>query len=258
MNMNQTLIFFIATAAVNLFTFSASAQEVLFERNALNFVTQTNRCSEVVAQGSQPPRFIVDENGYLTYSGDGDFGLVFIDQQYRNFQLDLEVSVPSGHFEYANSGIFFRSKDPRRLDHPGLPEEIIQLAKNRTPGFVSNWSSYEVQLLAGTNLGGPSANKTNGAFYGVPEGASQGQQTRSEYKFDPGETYQVRLVVIEQDFKVYMKWAKSADFVLVAAMTNSDPTRSFEPGYVGLQSYYSNGGSVRALRFSKVTIHELR
>ena len=232
-------------------------KEIFFERHHINYVTESSHCFEVTALRSHPPKFFIDKHGYLSYEGDGDFGVVFIDQKFSNFQFDLEVLVPEGDYEYANSGIFFRSKDPRHLDHPGIPMEVVNLAKTRSPGFISNWSSYEVQLLAGSVPGENSLNKSNGAFYDIPVGTQLGSQQCLEYRFHPGETYQVRLVVREQKFEVHMKSAKDKNYLLVSQMTNNDLNRSFRPGYIGLQSYYSNGTSVRAICFSKVSIQEI-
>lgn len=235
----------------------ASESEVYFERNKINYLTHSNQSFQILAFSPDPPRFILDERGYLTYAGEGDFGLLLIDRLFNNFRLDLEIVIPEEPFTYANSGIFFRSKDPRRVDYPEIPATIIELANKRTPGFIANWSSYEVQLLAGAIPDENATSKQNGAFYGVPEGIAAGQQIHQEFRFNPGQTYQVRLEVIEQQFKVSMKWSAQSDYLLVSTMTNQDFMRSFNPGYIGLQSYYSNGNTVKALRFNKIVIQKI-
>jgi hypothetical protein len=111
-----------------------------------------------------------------------------------------------------------------------------------------DWSSYEVQLLAGNVLDG-SIEKGNGAFYGV---GTDVQEVR-EFRFDAGQTYDILLRVVDQRFEVLMKWSEQSDYFLVSKM-ESRGVKSSRPGHIGLQSYYSNGHSVQALLFERISI----
>lgn len=225
-------------------------EQILFQRGLTKYLDQS--FNQVTANQDNPPYFLINEQGHLTYTGDGDFGVLYTKETYKNFLLELRLLVPAPPFQYVNSGIYFRHKDP--LDSSlKLPGEISELALNRTAGFIADWSSYEVQLLAGEIKGDPII-KQNGAFYNIPIG----KQEISEYRLNPGETYDIRLKVLEQSFEVYMKWADQTDYNLVSRLNNADPQKSFESGHIGIQSYYSNDREVKAFLFERISITPLR
>ena len=227
---------------------------VLFEKSQAMDI-HSSFC-EVKSKRVDPPEFYVNEEGLLTYAGDGDFGLLYTKDIFKDFILDLKIKVPTGPFVYANSGIFFRFKDPTKLDDDSIPDHIKEMAMTRSAGFIAEWSGYEVQLLAGAIHGDP-ANKRNGAFYDMPVGKSEGQQELNEYKFNASETYDVRLKVVGQKFEVYMKWGNQQDYTLVSSLLNTNKERSYASGHVGIQSYYSNGTEVKALQFERISILSL-
>ena len=187
--------------ALTTFSFQLiAATDILFERNRVNNILKPT-FDEVIAYTNNPPRFYINHHGFLTYGGsDGDFGVLFTEKEYKDFILDIRILMPSGDFQYANSGVFFRFKDPRVLTHPYLPYEVKQKALNKSRGFVAEWSSYEVQLIAGSINSNTPWNKHNGSFYGVED------QVKHDFNFYPGQFYDVRVEVVGQSFKVFMKW----------------------------------------------------
>jgi Domain of Unknown Function (DUF1080) len=245
----------ILTLFITLFTIQAMAQEIiLFEQDSP--INLPLLFDEVRSHRSDPPGFYVDDENLVTYAGDGDWGLLYTKEKFKNFILDLKIRVPEAPFQYVNSGIFFRCKDPKNMDDPLIPPRVRELALTRTPAFIAEWSSYEIQLLAGVIVGDP-PNKRNGAFYDIPVGQLENQQGLREYKFNAGEVYEIRLKVVDQNFEVFMKWGGQENYVLVSFMKNSNPLRSFEAGHVGIQSYYSNGQDVKAFKFEKMAITPL-
>ena len=211
---------------------------------------------EVTAPTENPPRMALTEEGRLRSVGDkGDFGLIALDEKLKNFIVKVHLKMPDAPYQYANSGLFLGFQDPRDLEAENLPPEIRTMATERTPGFIAVWSGYEVQILSGVIPGEP-ATKTNGSFYDVPEGDEPGTQKRVEYKFDPGQSYEVIVKVIDQKYDVYMKWAGTEDFLLVSTFTNLDEWRGRQ-GLIGFQSYYSNGSSVKAIAYERISLIRL-
>lgn len=231
------------------------AQEfVLYDKDKKSDITKV--FDEVAALRQNPPAFFIDAENFLTYSGDGDFGVLYTKEKYQDFILDLRIRIPSGPFIYVNSGIFFRFKDPKDLNDNSIPLEIKKLAESRTPGFIADWSGYEVQLLAGVIAGDP-LNKRNGAFYGQPIGSNDGQQEVNEFNFEEGQVYDVRLKVVGQKFEVYMKWHNENEYMLVSSFYNINLQKSFNAGHVGIQSYYSDNQKVKAFKFERISIRKL-
>lgn len=224
-------------------------EQILFERGQTHGLDQVFK--QVSAHRSNAPKFIIDEQGFLTYWGDGDFGVLYTKETFQNFLLNVRLVVPSAPFLYVNSGLYFRHKDPQARDL-NLPAEIRELVLKRTAGFIADWSSFEVQLLAGEIQGDP-VTKQNGAFYDVPED----QQKLSSYRFEAGQTYDIRLKVVDQSFEVFMKWQGQNDFVFVSSLVNTNNQKSSNPGHIGIQSYYSNGREVQAFLFERISITPL-
>jgi hypothetical protein len=230
------------------------AYEPLFVRGSSALPAQF---TDLPNRSPNPYRWEI-KDGRLTYSGgEGDFGLLWLRRPLKNFQLRLRLRVPAGDFVYANSGLFLGFEDPREA--PPAPWRAP--FEMRSPGFAAEASGYELQLHAGREHDTLIPGRRNGTFYDDPahraDGAAiRGRQHPSDYRFRAGETYEVVLRAERPRFRVWMKPAAAEGFTLVNEFTNEDPVRGWGP-YLGLQSYYNDGGQHRAMEYEEILLHEL-
>ena len=229
--------------------------KILFNRDASEGFEKN--FFQVTAPTDNPPRIILEGDGLLRSYGDqGDFGLLVYNNEVTDFILKIRVKTPDGYFKYANSGIYLKFQDPRDLNAVNIPADVLDRAINRTPGFIADWSGYEVQILSGVIEGEPEI-KTNGAFYNIPEGTLPGTQKRVEFKLNPSDTYDVIVRVKGNQFDAYMKWEGSEEYLHVSSFENDQSDRGTN-GFIGFQSYYTNGDSIKTIRYESISLTELK
>jgi hypothetical protein len=194
--------------------------------------------------GEQAAFALVD--GTIVAQPGGPIALLYYgNRQFGNFTLRLQFRLPRPAGDgNDNSGIFIRSRDPRRaVPDPQHPGQTLSFGNQAEVAVVTG---FEVQIdeeargnktLNPPEQDGLDMNRT-GAIYKVPIGGGAGQQ---QYQRGPhlqlNAWNDYEITVKGEDYTVKLNGQKTTQF------RNTDNTRGRSPqqdpfsGYIGLQCH---------------------
>jgi choline dehydrogenase-like flavoprotein len=176
----------------------------------------------------------------------GELGLLwFAGHNYDDFTLLLQFRLDGGG---DNSGVFVRSRDPRRRvpnrSNPADPN--LSLIYNNK-AWVAIDTGFEVQI---DELARPDGNwmHRTGAIYAIPTGNGANQQAYTlppllQTGLQAGTWYEIQIEVVGQVYKTAIRDLNSSQFQKITSYTNKDAYRgkpkAVDPhsGYIGLQAH---------------------
>lgn len=169
----------------------------------------------------------------------GNLGLLwYAPEGFGDFILRLQFRLNKAD---DNSGVFVRSRDPRRRVPDRNDPNISYVYDNQA--WVAVDTGFEIQIDEIARPNNLDQHRT-GAIYNIPIGPAAGQQT---YQRGPilqaGEWYDYEIEVIGQTYTVRLKRSQAVAFQQVTTFTNTDALRGKPPatdpnsGYLGLQSH---------------------
>jgi hypothetical protein len=173
----------------------------------------------------------------------GELGLLwFAGANYDDFTLRLQFKLDKTS---DNSGVFVRSRDPRRRvpDRNNPAQSSIYVNK----AWVAIDTGFEVQIDELARPDGAWNHRTN-AIYNIPIGNAPGQQNYTlppllQAGLQPQTWYEMQIEVAGQNYKTSIRDMNGGPFQSVTAFTNTDAYRGKPKGadqfsgYLGLQAH---------------------